>query len=866
MRLFRVAWGIALAVPGVLTFAQPASASVSATPTATAQTETRTLTRDKQIPQVDGGGNPVLDGSGNPVVDNVNVDTRTVTVNVSKTQELMSRERVHVSWSGAHPTQGRAQNPFGGNGLFQEYPVAVMLCRGVDDPTAPVENQISPETCWTSTSAQRTAAVGGDGAYWRNDIYGSADQLVQNSGFTDIPADHRSECVTSASTSTHVTPFIAADKAVFSACNDATMPPEAAVDSVVPPNDMLGYTDPSGNGFVDFEVRTDITNTSLGCSRTVACSIVVVPIMGMSCTADASADCMTTGRQPVGQINDSGTNYAYAVSGYLWWAQSNWRSHFSFPLGFALPPDTCDLQDTRAPIGFYGSELLSQAALQWAPAYCLSADRFKFQDNIVPDKAGFDLMTQGQAPAAEVTSKHENTGSDPVAYAPTALTGFAISFVADYPNNAGEATTLNLTPRLVLKLLSQSYPGSAFGVQHPGLENNPWSINLDPDFRAVNAGFDSSIIFNTSAAALEALSVDSDAMTALTTWIAQDKEALAFLKGKPDPWGMVINSSYKKVQLPVATWPLLDTFVPTSNDRCWIANPPQYFSQLAAPVSSMRKIAESVLDGWPLASLKCVQAADGVSWSTGRIPQEGVGQRFVLGITTLGDAARYGLSTASLQTKKGVFVAPKEASILAAISHAKQTENHGAFELNAADLAKDATAYPGTMLVHTAARYSGLDKDTAVKVAQFINVSTTEGQRPGPGNGQLADGYVPLAKAKAIPFGSKKSVAGALVKAAAETAKVVKAQKGEPPPPATPAPATTTPTAAPQAPVAPAAPAVVATNTPAAPTEVAPAIKPVATKLVHSDVGGGLVPIAGFLGVLSFLVSMRLRFAGRRLP
>ena len=60
----------------------------------------------------------------------------------------------------------------------------------------------------------------------------------------------------------------------------------------------------------------------------------------------------------------------------------------------------------RAPTGFYGSELLAQAALQWSPAYCLDKKRFKFQLNQMSDEAGWNLMEAGGGAAAEVSSEH----------------------------------------------------------------------------------------------------------------------------------------------------------------------------------------------------------------------------------------------------------------------------------------------------------------------------------------------------------------------------------------------------------------------------------------------------------------------------
>ena len=47
------------------------------------------------------------------------------------------------------------------------------------------------------------------------------------------------------------------------------------------------------------------------------------------------------------------------------------------------------------------------------------------------------------------------------------------------------------------------------------------------------------------------------------------------------------------------------------------------------------------------------------------------------------------------------------------------------------------------MIVYTAARLQNLAQADADKVAQFIRISTTEGQRPGSGNGQLPGGLPP---------------------------------------------------------------------------------------------------------------------------
>jgi hypothetical protein len=258
-----------------------------------------------------------------------------------------------------------------------------------------------------------------------------------------------------------------------------------------------------------------------------------------------------------------------------------------------------------------------------------------------------------------------------------------------------------------------------------------------------------------------------------------------FIDGKPDPWGMVINPSYKELKLPVSEFPMLDEFVPTSSLQCQIQNPAPYFGQLAAPLNSLRKIAEAVLDAWPNVQTKCDGAGNATEpFKIGRVDRQGIGARFMLGIVSLGDASRFGLRTASLQTSSTAsptkkfanddgrtFVAPTNASILAAAGIAKSGGTGSAFSMSMAKLQKTPDAYPGTMLVYTTAKLQGLKKSDAKKVAEFIRIATTEGQVRGSGNGKLPEGYVPITKSGAT---------AALYKAAQKVAGLIEAQKGSP--------------------------------------------------------------------------------------
>ncbi len=757
----------------------------------------------------------------------------TVTVTADQTTDLRGRQRIRIAWKGAQPSGGRASNPFGESGLAQEYPVVIMQCRGVEEP-GKGEEQLRPETCWTASFAQRSQITRSDGeAAWRHDLDADEADKGRVSGLDPLPGADVCPTADIAGYSTRLTPFVAASGKVFPACQADQMPPEAAVGAAFPAAELAAFTDLDGRGEVQFEVRSDVENESLGCNHETACSIVVIPIVGLSCDQPSSPPtasdnaCRRTGRFVPGSGNVASEGVDQAVSPSLWWAASQWKNRFTIPITFGLPPDTCDILDARAPTGFYGTELLAQAALQWSPAYCLRKDRFKFQHNQMSDEAGFTLMENGGGAAALVSSEQTQVGLDPVGYAPTAVTGFAIGYVVDRPDNAGELATLRITPRLVAKLLTQSYLGSDLGRGHPGMEGNPLSIMQDPE------------------------------------WVMQDREARDFVSGEADQWGMVVNPNYEGLALPASEIPLLDDFVPETGNTCRQENPAVYFNQIAAPVTTLRKISEALLDAHPNVQTRCELDADTGLYKVGRIGRQSYGARFMLGLVSLGDVERYGLKAAALQAAPGKFVEPTESSMAAAVSLMEPGEETLPFTLDQADVRTSSKAYPGTMVVYTAARMQNLDEADAAKVAQFIRVATSEGQRPGPGNGQLPAGYLPLRRT---------GVTAGLYAAAQDVATAIGTQT----PPASTLPdpvdlttdggsdGTDVPTTVPDAPAVEEPPVAEEPTEAPAPVEedTAPVAMP-ATTAISSRTAGLLLPLLFLGGLLGSLAVAGTRFLVR---
>ena len=612
---------------------------------------------------------------------------------VDKHTDLQDHERITVTWSGAHVTGGRSLNPYGETGLPQEYPVVLMECRGVDPKnyaggTVPAHHEaVSPQTCWTNTFFQRTNSAGPGQGIWQQDA-SNGDDTSHIQGIA--PADVPDSCNVNASSDYQITPFRAADGTVYAGCSAQSMPPEAAVGSVSIPNEVYAFTNTDGTGTFPFEVRTSLENRSLGCSSTTPCTLEVIPIDGINCdNPDPNAACNQTGALPPGGVNP-GSSPQDAVAPAFWASASNWDRRVPVPLDFAPPSSVCTVAKAGKPVPFYGSELLDQAALQWIPAYCLNKKRFNWQDNINPDDAAFGLMLTGGAAAAEVSAR--GTPDKGVGYAPTAATGWAVAFDVDKPGNAGQQVTLKLNALLLAKLLTESYPGSTTtAAAHPGFSGNPLSLNLDPDFQRLNPGLDTAH-WSEAAATVLAPSTSSRVMTEVSSYIASDPKAMAFINGKPEhdgPYTMRVNPAYKSMPLPVDSWPQLDTWQSkTTTNPCLLAqgkSMPPYMPLIANPTTSLQLVAQAMLYNWPNVATGCTgTGTPNDPYQLARVAPQGVGNRFMLGLVTLGDAERYGLTTADLEAAPGHYVSADNAGVKAALVLAERSTKLRPFDLTQA--------------------------------------------------------------------------------------------------------------------------------------------------------------------------------------
>lgn len=735
------------------------------------------------------------------------VDKRTLSLSVDTTTALRDRQGIEISWSGAHPTGGVVSDQNSPTAAsVQEYPMVLMQCRGVDSKNVPPDKRISPETCWTQTPSERfTNDYNSAAPPWRLDQFAPKSERAQ---YTKAPKQRPPGCF-GGSLSERWVPFVAASGKTYlggpGGCA-GTAPEATELSSLsVPSNTTYAITAPNGRGSATFNVRSGASNASLGCSDKVPCALVAIPVMGISCDADAKGlpasdrptgteldaareRCEAKGNYAPGQLAQQSTESAQAVTGSMWWSASNWRNRMSVPLNFAPLETACDITQS-AGVSSFGSELMIQATAQWAPVFCGDSSKTPVQHVQTGEPQARNTLKVGDIDSALVSQPADGLGyTRPVVNAPIAMSGFAVTYAIDGANGR-LVTNLRLTPRLLAKLLTSSYP-SIVAVKdgYKALSSNPLNITDDPEFQALNPDVKQGMTTQ-AAATLLSLSSDSDVIHSLTSYINADPEARAWLDGKTDPWGMKVNPNYKGISLPVDSWPTLDTYQPTSIytvgvNPCLAMNPVPYLPLVSAPLTRMSYIALAMQFSIAQSQVVCsLPAADGSTDGAKLVPlgRQVPGFRFMMGITSLPDAERYKIAEAALQTHVDnpaekvsgrTFVKPSDASLRVTATYLKADTSSDAWTVPYATLASNkgaSGAYPGAMVVYDAVATQDLAKSDAVAYADWLRYVVTDGQQPGATEGHLPKGYLPLTEANGL---------GGLAKYSLQAADCIQDQKG----------------------------------------------------------------------------------------
>jgi hypothetical protein len=485
--------------------------------------------------------------------------------------------------------------------------------------------------------------------------------------------------------------------------------------------------DGSGEDF--FEVQTGVESPGLGCGQSrdgesPLCWLVVVP------RGDSEVDGTKRGLTYTEGLNTSPL------------MTSNWQHRIVFPLEFQPMGAACSITGSETPL--LGTDRVIEAVSRWQPAWCGSGlGNFSF--TVLSDlEAREKLKTEQPGMAFVGYGVPADEAPRPIVYAPVALSGLTIAFNVESQSSALAANEVRLregarlrdikiTPRLLAKLLTQSYRFDATPVP-TRVDGNPFDIAQDPDFLELNPQF-KGLKFPGLGRVITTLG-ETDSARLVWDWIWGDPEARAWIKGKPDPWGMEINPLYERQSYPRSDFPRADNTCITYSDRavpiCTFDLFPFSGDLFAATRAASR--------GDTLAT----SAYDPASTPPGykKSPPQEPGRRAMVVISDSPLTTRFSLTPALLRNAAGEFVAPTAEAIRIAASKAKPTGVPGVVQPDPGDKVKG--AYPLASFTYAATAPGALTEASAASYAGALEYIAGPGQELGDSAGQLPLGYAPL--------------------------------------------------------------------------------------------------------------------------
>ncbi|GAA2993711.1 hypothetical protein [Actinokineospora diospyrosa] len=653
---------------------------------------------------------------------------------ISQTRGLIN-QTVHLSWAGAAPTDtGRGYNY-----------LQIMQCWG-DDEAGPQREQ-----CQYGTPLQ--GSYNSD-ALWSRSLPVKPPKLPngqdpQPDGRLIDPLETTPQQTAKPGAATYL-PFVPVP---------ASGPPTTSsepgyglyFDASTTNEVQVGVTREDGKGELDFEIQTTLEAPGLDCGRVRTsgadagkarhCWLVVVP----RGTKEVNGKSVTVPTDQGGHI------HGYLDSSPL--SQSNWDKRLPpIRLDFEPVGDSCPLG--KAERALSGNEFVVDAVLRWQPALCANnGPVFGFVQ--VPDRQARDLLG-GEDPGMVFLAKPAAKGSmiddRALVYAPVSVSAYTVAFIMerqpriDAPDSVkvkdGQPIEeLKLTPRLVAKLLTQSYSGAVPGLQDY-LKDNPTRLSQDEEFLQLNPEFRDHASLSMLTVDALASSVDMDATESLWEWINSDAEAKAWLGGSPDQYGMKVNKNFVGLPMPAQNFPKADlTCVPQKilnmiADMCAGTRRP-----LAA---DLHEAGRAVNRGDSLGREPNGQRdpLDQTKPAFSRVGRSVVGKRAMLAVVDTATAKRYGLSVAKLRNAAGQFVAPTDEAVLAGVAEMTATDTPGVKATNPKAVA--ANAYPLPAVSYAATAPSMLTRDSGKDYAGLLRYVTSAGQVPGEGVGKLPAGYIPL--------------------------------------------------------------------------------------------------------------------------
>ena len=649
-------------------------------------------------------------GSGSPLTVSGTGAFASLKVTVSQTQSLIDQV-VKVSWTGGAPTV-----PDGGSKA--DY-LQIMQCWG-DDPSGPDRTQCE-------YGALTGNVQGLDSTQTTREVFAGAGVVDPLETLLPTPDNPDAE-VPFAPVHPNTDP--GADNSAGEYFNSLTT-------NEVP----LARTESDGTGETYFEAQTTEEAPGLGC--------------GERLTDSAGA---VTGRQcwlvvvPRGETEVNGAPYTDQAGGLVSspLSATNWSHRIVVPLQFLPVGLDCPLGGNEQRT--VGQEMAEEAVLRWQPTLCTQTGTAYGYTSLSDDSARARLLSA--SPGLEFVGAPVAAGQVPagkqLAYAPIAISGGVIAFDLDTTTftsspaelrarNGLRVPDINLTQRLVAKLITQSYQSGAPAFD-PAVSRNPTSITSDPDFLAVNPG-----LTGLTASLGDVLMPfgSSDVIQELWTWIDADPDAKAFLDGTPDPWGMVVNPAYRGITDAGAIndFPKNDNYCTTQN--VVPGQPPPCTLDDRPYADDMHAGARAAARGDSLNKSFWDLSATPPSYK--KVAAQLTGQRHVMAFTDAATAIRYSLPVAHLRNAGGSFVTPTAAAMAAGVADMTPTDVPGVLAPNPTTV--DPAAYPLTSVTYAATNPAVLSAASRTAFAAFLRYAATTGQEPGLDSGQLPFGYLPLTDA-----------------------------------------------------------------------------------------------------------------------
>lgn len=700
-------------------------------------------------------------------------------ITVNQTRNLVN-QALSVTWTGGTPTTDYG----GGTGTIGEHFLQMFQCWGDDDGTHPDNPGPPPEQCQQGA----TNGVFGGSATGQRFQGNTLTRVVSQKGSPgydpSLGAEDEFGGVSRA--------FRAVDGTVVPQWRDTSFNPQASGGSywlnpffnIVTTNEIPGaVTSARGTGAELFEATTGLESTGLGCGQRVQpvagggtriprCWLVVVP------RGDHTAENEGANVSPL---------FGVATSPL---SPRAWANRIAVPLEFNPVETSCPLSAQQRRI--VGSELLAAAVASWQPALCAKPGLSPYAYGSISDSRARAQLVSGTpgAPGMAVVSRPLDGATvdprEPVVYAPLTVSGTVIGFNLErlprviFP--AGQQPSaevlaqeralsgirvaqLNLTPRLVAKLLTQSYRTQVeIAASNPGYawaSANPQQVGVDEDFLRFNPELRLLRTDSKNMGGFVAPSPGSDAAKALWEWVLADPEARQWLAGAPDPWGMRVNpyfttSAAQNPQGAAFGDPVPDTY-PKSDPYCYQGPPVGSLKVVPPPLcgldwlpyaGSLRDAARAARAATDGARTEVNQSAASSDQVYKRDQPQALGQRAILAVTDTPSAAQYGLQTARLSRagddgEERRFIAADEAGLAAGARSLVERGVPGFLEPDPAHAPEG--AYPLTAITYAAVQPTRLDDPGRVEYAAFVDYAAGEGQVRGFDYGKLPAGYEPLA-------------------------------------------------------------------------------------------------------------------------